>query len=108
MVRLIAPYSAGSRAEVQGSGGAAQNHPRQPASARDKLRPTAPDGEDLELTATEGEDPVVSLRGFLGDRELRFDVLLVKGRARRGLLLGRDVLSEGFLVDPSTDLTDKD
>jgi len=66
------------------------------------------DGEDLELTATEGEDPVVSLRGFLGDRELRFDVLLVKGRARRGLLLGRDVLSEGFLVDPSTDLTDQD
>jgi hypothetical protein len=65
----------------------------------------ADDGADLELTATQPDEPIVSLRGFLADRELRFDVLLVSDRARRGLLLGRDVLAEGFLVDPATDAT---
>lgn len=66
----------------------------------------ADDGEDLELTATQPDEPIVSLRGFLADRELRFDVLLVSDRTRRGLLLGRDVLAEGFLVDAATDATD--
>lgn len=61
------------------------------------------DGEDLKLTVTQPGEPIVSLRGFLADRELRFDVLLVKERDRRGLLVGRDVLAEGFLVDPLTD-----
>jgi hypothetical protein len=63
------------------------------------------DGADLELIATQPDEPIVSLRGFLADRELRFDVLLVNDRARQGLLLGRDVLAEGFLIDPATDAT---
>jgi len=66
------------------------------------------DGDDLELTATQPDEPIVSLRGFLADRELRFDVLLVSDRARRGLLLGRDVLAEGFLIDPATDGTESE
>lgn len=61
------------------------------------------DGDDLKFTATQAGEPVVSLRGFLADRELRFDVLLVKDRGRRGLFVGRDVLAEGFLVDPQAD-----
>jgi hypothetical protein len=66
------------------------------------------DGATLSLPTTESNQPVVSLRGFLGRRELRFDALLVSGRTRRGLLVGRDVLSEGYLVDPATDATEKD
>jgi hypothetical protein len=66
------------------------------------------DGPLLALPTTERNQPVVSLRGFLGQRELRFDALLVSGRNRRGLLVGRDVLSEGYLVDPAIDATEKD
>ncbi len=61
------------------------------------------DGDDLKFTATQPGEPIVSLRGFLADRELRFDVLLVKARERRGLFVGRDVLAEGFLVDPQAE-----
>jgi len=63
------------------------------------------DGEDLKFTASQAGEPVVSLRGFLADRELRFDVLLIKDRDRRGLFVGRDVLAEGFLVDPQAEST---
>jgi hypothetical protein len=42
----------------------------------------------------------------LAEKELRFDVLVLSERERRGLLLGRAVLAEGFVVDPATDATD--
>ena len=74
--------------------------PEQQKEGRLKLRLEA-SGVDFEVEAGGGHSPRLSLRGFLGARELRFDVLVVTG-TRPGLLLGRDVLAEGFLVDPAT------
>lgn len=59
------------------------------------------DGVDLRVSASDPGEPVITLRGLLGGRELSFDVLVKTERERRGLLLGRDVLAEGFLIDPA-------
>ena len=74
--------------------------PEQQNEGRLKLRFEA-SGLDLRLKPAAGRSPSISLRGFLGTRELRFDVLVMTGQ-KPGLLLGRDVLAEGFLVDPTT------
>ena len=74
--------------------------PEHQKEGRLKLRLEA-SGLDFEVEAVGEHSPRLSLRGFLGARELRFDVLVVTG-TRPMLLLGRDVLAEGFLVDPAT------
>ena len=74
--------------------------PRHQTEGLLKLRLEA-SGLDFELEASGGQSPSLSLRGFLATRELRFDVVVVTS-TKPGLFLGRDVLAEGFVVDPTT------
>lgn len=61
----------------------------------------ADDGADTVTLVSHTGQPIVSLRLRLAGVDVVADVTLVIDRGERGLLLGRDVLADRFLVDAS-------